>query len=112
MFGKPVSRTLGLGALPEAKAGGLATAAPRDDLIRYGRVSAGPHIRLARGEDASAGDLIMARRNVRPGQPANPGRELTNRDVLQLVSTTAGPDSTRAEVRRLTGHDPETGQPT
>jgi hypothetical protein len=84
----------------------------RDDLIRYGRVSAGPHIRLARGEQASAGDLIMARRNARPGQPASPSRELTNRDVLQVISTTAGPDSARAEVRRLTGHDPETGQPT
>ncbi|HUZ50910.1 MAG TPA: MobF family relaxase, partial [Streptosporangiaceae bacterium] len=83
----------------------------RDDLIRYGRVSAGPHVRLTCGQHASAGDLIMARRNACPGHPASPSRELTNRDVLQVTSTTAGPGGTRAEVRRLTGHDPETGRP-
>jgi hypothetical protein len=83
----------------------------RDDLIRYGRVAAGPHVRLAAGEQASTGDLVMARRNARPGQPGRPGRELANRDVLQVTSTSAGPAGTQVEVRRLTGRDPGTGAP-
>ncbi|MGH3393499.1 MAG: AAA family ATPase, partial [Streptosporangiaceae bacterium] len=83
----------------------------RDDLIRYGQISPDSPVRLAAGEQASAGDLIMARRNARPGQPAHPDRELTNRDVLQLTSTAAGPGGTRVEVRRLTGRDPGDGRP-
>jgi conjugative relaxase-like TrwC/TraI family protein len=82
----------------------------RDDLIRYGRVTAGPAARLAAGEQASGGELIMARRNARAGQPARPDRELTNRDILQVICTTAGPAGTRVEVRRLTGRD-TAGQP-
>jgi conjugative relaxase-like TrwC/TraI family protein len=81
----------------------------RDDLIRYGIVSAGPHLRLAYGEQASTGDLVMARRNPRAIQAGHPGRDLANRDVLQITSTTANPAS-RVEVRRLTGRDPHTGQ--
>ena len=84
----------------------------RDDLIRYGRVSAGPAVRLAVGERASAGDLVMARRNARPGQQDHPDRELANRDILRVISTTAGPDGTRVEVQRLTGRNPGTSQPT
>lgn len=84
----------------------------RNDLIRYGRVSAGPCVRLAAGEQASSGDLVMARRNARPGQPAHPDRELANRDILRVVSTTAGRDGNRVEVRRLTSRDSGTGQPT
>ncbi|HVB44053.1 MAG TPA: MobF family relaxase [Streptosporangiaceae bacterium] len=79
----------------------------RDDLIRYGLVSAGPHLSLACGERASAGDLVMARRNIRT---AHPGRELTNRDVLQITSTAADLGGLRAEVRRLLGRDPATGE--
>jgi conjugative relaxase-like TrwC/TraI family protein len=81
----------------------------RDDLIRYGIVSAGPHIRLAHGEHASEGDLVMARRNTRAIQAGHQGRDLANRDVLQITNTTASPAS-RVEVRRLTGRDPRTGQ--
>jgi hypothetical protein len=80
----------------------------RDDLIRYGVVSAGLRIRLARGEQASTGDLVMARRNTRAVQAGHRGRDLANRDILQITRITA--DSPRAEVRRLTGHDPDTGQ--
>jgi conjugative relaxase-like TrwC/TraI family protein len=83
----------------------------RDDLIRYGRVSPARPVRLAAGDQASTGDLIMARRNARAGQPASPDRELTNRDILQITRTTTGPARNRAEVRRLTGRDPATGQP-
>ena len=80
----------------------------RDDLIRYGVVSADPPIRLAQGEQASTGDLVMARRNTRAVQAGNPSRDLANRDILQITSITPG--SPRAEVRRLSGHDPDTGQ--
>ena len=83
----------------------------RDDLIRYGLVADGPAIRLAHGEQASAGDLIMARRNTRTIHAGEDGRDLANRDVLQITSTTAGPRGRQAEVRRLTGRDPATGQP-
>jgi len=82
----------------------------RDDLIRYGIVSAGPSVRLARGEQASAGDLVMARRNSPAIQAGQEGRELANRDVLQIMSPTPGPSTTRVEVRRLTGRDPATGE--
>ena len=82
----------------------------RDDLIRYGLVSPGPNLRLACGERASAGDLVMARRNTRTAHPGNPGRELTNRDVLQITSAAADLGGLRAEVRRLLGRDPATGQ--
>jgi conjugative relaxase-like TrwC/TraI family protein len=78
----------------------------RDDLIRSGIVSADGHIRLACGEHASAGDLVMARRNTRDIQAGHPGRDLANRDILQITSTTAS----RVEVRRLTGRDPRTGR--
>ena len=45
----------------------------RDDLIRYGLVAPGPAIRLAAGEQASAGDLVMARRNTRTIQAGEAG---------------------------------------
>ncbi len=83
----------------------------RDDLIRYGLVADGPGIRLAHGEQASAGDLIMARRNTRTIQADEDGRDLANRDVLQITRTTTGPRGRHAEVRRLTGRDPTTGHP-
>ncbi len=82
----------------------------RDDLIRYGVVSASQPIRQAQGQQASAGDLVTARRNSRAIQADHPDRELANRDVLQIISTTAGPGGTRVEVSRLTGRDPATGQ--
>ena len=52
----------------------------------------------------------MARRNTRAIQAGDAGRDLANRDVLQITGTTAGPGGTRVEVRRLTGRDPATGQ--
>jgi len=82
----------------------------RDDLIRYGLVSAGPQLRLACGEQASAGDLVMARRNTRKVRAGQDDRELANRDVLQIISTAAGPGGVRAEVRRLSHRDPATNE--
>ena len=83
----------------------------RDDLIRYGVVAqpASPSA-SPQGQQASAGDLVIARRNTRAIQAGDHDRELANRDVLQIISTTAGPGGTRVEVRRLTGRDPATGQ--
>jgi ATP-dependent exoDNAse (exonuclease V) alpha subunit len=83
----------------------------RDDLVRYRIVSAGPRLILRAGEQASAGDLVMARRNTRAVRAGHAGRDLANRDVLRVTRTTAGPGGTRAEVVRLTGRDPATGQP-
>ena len=80
----------------------------RDDLIRYGLVAAGPGIRLAGTEQASAGDLVVARRNTRAVRAGAEGRELANRDVLQIVAI--GEVGDRAEVRRFLGRDPATGQ--
>jgi len=82
----------------------------RDDLIRYGLVADGPTIRLAQGEQASTGDLIMARRNTRSIQTGEDGRDLSNRDVLQITRTTGGPRGRHAEVRRLNGRDSATGR--
>jgi len=78
----------------------------RDDLIRYGHVQPGPVIPLSEGEQASPGDLIMARRNTRVVTSVGE-RSVANRDILKL---TAIPGPATAEVRRLTGHDPATGR--
>ena len=79
----------------------------RDDLIRYGLVAPGPGVRLAAGEQASTGDLVMARRNTRLTQPGHDERELTNRDVLQITRTASR--GGRVQVRRYLGRDPATG---
>ena len=79
----------------------------RDDLIRYGIVSVGPRVRLSGGEQASVGDLVMARRNNNVLQAGHQDRALTNRDILQVAGIAV--DGARAQVRRLT-HDPDTGQ--
>ena len=84
----------------------------RDDLIRYGRVAAGPAAALTAGEQAGAGDLITARRNDRAVRAGEAGRELTNRDVLRVVSVAAGPGGNQVEVRRHLGRDPVSGAAT
>jgi hypothetical protein len=85
----------------------------RDDLIRYGVVSVGPSVRLTCGEQASARDLVMARRNMRAIRAGQEDRQLTNRDVLQIVGpvAVAGAPALRVEVRRWVGRDPVTGEP-
>ncbi|HXZ69826.1 MAG TPA: hypothetical protein VEH31_03010, partial [Streptosporangiaceae bacterium] len=79
----------------------------RDDLIRYGLVAPGPGVRLAAGEQASSGDLVMARRNTRLTQPGHDGWELTNRDILQITRSPGR--GGRVQVRRHLGRDPATG---
>jgi AAA domain/TrwC relaxase len=49
----------------------------RADLIRYGRVHDGPQVGLRDGATATAGDLIMARRNVH-------GQAIANRQVYRI----------------------------
>jgi hypothetical protein len=82
----------------------------RDDLIRYGLVSPGPSVRLTCGERASAGDLVMARRNMRAIRAGQEDRQLTNRDVLQIVGPVPAAGGSRVEVRRWLGRDPVSGE--
>jgi ATP-dependent exoDNAse (exonuclease V) alpha subunit len=77
----------------------------RDDLLHYGLVKTGPEIRLRSGAVASAGDLIMARRNDRRITAGEEGRWLTNRDVLRIEGTMGR----SVMVRRLAGRDKRTG---
>jgi hypothetical protein len=79
----------------------------REYLIRYSLVHPGADVRLRHGAVASRGDLIVARRNDRRIIAGEPGRWLTNRDVLQ-VETVTGRTVT---VRRLLGRDAGSGRP-
>lgn len=79
----------------------------RGDLIRYGRVSAAGEVSLRRDARASAGDRIMARANDHDQPVGVPGRGLSNRDVLEVLSTGAGRDGRELEVRLLLGRDSE-----
>jgi len=81
----------------------------RADLQRYGLVSARDEVRLRNHAWASTGDLVMARSNDRRVIAGQPGRWLTNRDVLQIIDTRPGED---AVVARLwDGHGGDGGQP-
>lgn len=76
----------------------------RDDLMHWGKVSDGPVIRIRDGQHASAGDLIMARRNdklIRTDREQG----ITNRDVLRIVSTDSNGTGQWVQVQRLTGRD-------
>ena len=79
----------------------------RGELVHYGIVQAGAEVRLRHGAAASTGDLIMARRNDRRITAGEPGRWLTNRDVLRVEGTRGR----SVIVRRLAGRDPRTGEP-
>ena len=80
----------------------------RDDLIRYGHVSAGATVPLLEGAKASRGDLIQARKNAPAIRAGGRSRPLANRDVLQIVSMAAGPRNECVLVRLLAGRDPQT----
>jgi hypothetical protein len=79
----------------------------RDSLLRYGIVGAGPELPLRHGAVASAGDLIMPRKNDRRISAGPDGRWLTNRDVLRVERATVR----SVTVRRLAGRDQDTGRP-
>ncbi len=78
----------------------------RDDLIHLGLVDDGPSVRLAYGARASAGDLIVCRRNDSK-VITDPGHTLANGDTFKVESVTAK----GAWVRRVLEADPETGRP-
>jgi len=78
----------------------------RDDLIHLGLVDNGRTIRIAEGAEASAGDLIICRRNDHQVEAGEPGRSLANGDVLRIEAITSG----GVTVRRLFEPDRATGQ--
>ena len=78
----------------------------RDDLIHLGLVDATRAVRIAEGAEASAGDLIICRRNDHRLEAGEPGRALANGDVLRIEAITGS----GLMVRRLLEADPATGQ--
>ena len=78
----------------------------RDDLIHLGLVDNGRTIRIADSAEASAGDLIICRRNDQAIEAGEPGRALANGDVLRIEAITRR----GIMVRRLLDPDPATGQ--
>ena len=78
----------------------------REDLIHLGLVDATRSVRIAEGAEASAGDLIICRRNDHRLEAGEPGRTLANGDILRIEAIT----SSGLMVRRLLGADPATGQ--
>jgi len=82
----------------------------REDLVRYGLVDGQAEIRLAAGQQAGVGDLVVARRNARFTVAGKAGRELANRDVLRIASVASDADGLSVDVRRLVGRDLATGE--
>src|ERR1019366_4051749 len=77
----------------------------RDDLVHLGLVDDGPTVRLAEGERASVGDLIICRENDHDLDAGERGRTLANGDTLRIESIEEG----SITVRRMLDCDPETG---
>ena len=78
----------------------------RDDLIHLGLVDSRRTVRIADGAQASAGDLIICRRNDHAIEAGEPGRALANGDVLRIEAVTAR----ELMVRRLLEPERATGQ--
>ena len=78
----------------------------REDLIHLGLVDATRTVRIAEGAEASAGDLIICRRNDHGLEAGEPGRALANGDVLRIEAITGS----GLMVRRLLEADPATGR--
>jgi conjugative relaxase-like TrwC/TraI family protein len=78
----------------------------RDDLVRLGRVDAGPAVPIADGAVASRGDLIVCTRNDHAVEAGEPGRTLANGDLLRIEAVTEG----GLLVRRALDADPQTGR--
>jgi conjugative relaxase-like TrwC/TraI family protein len=82
----------------------------RDDLIHWDIVDGhGPAVTLMNGYQASAGDWVMARRNLNRVSAGEEGRGLANRDILRIITADADGSGLRVLVERLTGRDPATG---
>jgi hypothetical protein len=78
----------------------------REDLIHLDLVDATRSIRIADGAEASAGDLLICRRNDHAIEAGEPGRILANGDVLRIEAVTGQ----GIMVRRLLEADRATGQ--
>jgi conjugative relaxase-like TrwC/TraI family protein len=76
----------------------------REDLIHHGYVERSAEVALRDGQVASRGDLIICRENSKT-LAGEPGRMLTNGDVMQVLDV--APD--RMMVRRLMHCDLDTG---
>jgi conjugative relaxase-like TrwC/TraI family protein len=76
----------------------------REDLIHHGHVEQGPEVALRDGQVAGRGDLIICRQNSK-AEAGEPGRLLTNGDVMHVLDVAPG----RVMVRRLVHCDLETG---
>jgi hypothetical protein len=84
-------------------------AAAEDVLAALGLTGTGEAIELSDGNLAGPGDLLTARKNehIIAGEP---GRRLTNRDVLQFIAWVSRGRARSAMVRLHAGRDPATGQ--
>jgi hypothetical protein len=78
----------------------------REDLIHLGLVDATRTMRIAEGAEASAGDLIICRRNDHGLEAGEPGRALANGDILRIEAITGS----GLIVRRQVEADPTTGR--
>ena len=78
----------------------------RDDLIHLGLVDGRRTVPIAGGAKASAGDLIICRRNDHGIEAGEPGRSLANGDVLRIEAITR----CGLMVRRRLDPDRATGQ--
>ena len=78
----------------------------RDDLIHLGLVDGRRIVQIAGGAKASAGDLIICRRNDHQVEAGEPGRSLANGDVLRIEAITRR----GLMVRRRLDPDRATGQ--
>jgi hypothetical protein len=76
----------------------------RDDLVHLGLVDDGPTVRLAEGERASVGDLIICRANDNDLGAGERGRTLANGDTLRIESI----EEDSITVRRMLDCDPQT----
>ena len=78
----------------------------RGDLIHLGLVNDGPSVHLSEGARASAGDLIVCRKNDSK-LVTEPGHTLANGDIFRIESV----QTDGIQVRRVLDADPETGRP-
>ena len=81
----------------------------RDELAALGLVATDGLAELRDGNVAGAGDLIVARQNERI-EAGEAGRRLANRDVLRIDGWRETGEVRVAQVRRMGGRDPRTGE--
>jgi hypothetical protein len=78
----------------------------RDDLIHLGLVDDGPSVQLSEGARASAGDLVVCRKNDSE-LVTDPGHTLANGDIFRIEDLEVG----GIRIRRVLEADPKTGRP-